>query len=563
MRYFNTLGPVNETEHYVVSRSDLVAGLATQIERGIYFTIHAPRQTGKTTLMRYLAEVLRQKPDYLPVMLSFEDFESLAVTDFINAFWSEFGPAILEALQTRSLLKLSIQKLLTEHSPSDFVSLRKLLEALHQELPKLNIVLIIDEFDATPQQAISPLLQTWRKIYLAGGPPRPLHSVVLIGLRNIATLNLGRSSPFNIARQIQLSSFTLSEVQALLAQYTTERGQRFTPGVIEEVHAQTGGQPFLVNRLAAILTEEIASEENPALPFSKGETDLSPLSQKETKKFPINHADLRRALFLLARERNYNYETLVRHAKSAQEPVLRILFGARLKFTLNTPWVHTLNMYGIIKENAQGFCDIACPLYKRILSDYFQPLESDLLAAILVNGYDLRLHVVGDELQLEQLLSHFREFVERRGREAFKVTPMPQEATGQYLLMAYLDLLVRQVGGDLFTEVCSGTGRLDLITVYRGHRYIIETKIWYGAAEFDKGLDQLEGYLESEGQTVGYYVVFHTRPGVYGKLTLEQLEWVEQRERSKIYVYLVRLGSVFEAQTLHTKRKKPKMTNDQ
>jgi len=58
--------------------------------------------------------------------------------------------------------------------------------------------------------------------------------------------------------------------------------------------------------------------------------------------------------------------------------------------------------------------------------------------------------------------------VERRGQEAFKVTPTPQEATGQYLLMAYL----------------------------------IKTKIWHGAAEFDKGLDQLERYLESEGQTV-------------------------------------------------------------
>lgn len=63
------------------------------------------------------------------------------------------------------------------------------------------------------------------------------------------------------------------------------------------------------------------------------------------------------------------------------------------------------------------------------------------------------------------LLSQFCQFVERRGREAFKVTPMPQEATGQYLLMAYLDLLVRQIGGDLFTEIDSGDGRMDLIVV--------------------------------------------------------------------------------------------------
>ncbi len=524
MRYFNTFGPVNQTEHYVVSRRELITDLVTQIERGTYFTLYAPRQMGKTTLVRNLSEELLEKPDYLPIMLSFENFESLPVTDFIDCFWAELGLSILKALKSRSLLEPSVEKWLTAQTPTHFVALQKLLETLHLKIPQLRITLLIDEFDAIPQPAISPLLQTWRKIYLDSTPPRAIHSVILIGIQNIATLNLGRSSPFNIARQIQLPSFTLAQVQALFEQYTVETGQTFATGVREEIHALTGGQPFLVNRLAAILTEEIATERNR----------------------PIDHANLQRALSKLVRERNYNYETLVRHAQSYQEPTLRILFGAHLKFTLNTPMVHALSMYGIIKENKQGFCEIANPIYKRILNDYFQPLESDLQAAILVNSYDLRLHVVGDELQMEQLLSQFREFIERRGREAFKVTPMPQEATGQYLLMAYLDLLVRQVGGDLFTEVNSGSGRLDLIVVYHGHRYIIETKIWRGAVEFEKGLEQLEDYLDSESQTVGYYVVFHARPRVYGKLTFEQLEWVEQRERAKIYTYLVRLGAVFE-----------------
>jgi len=55
MRYFNTLGPVNQTEHYVVSRRELITDLVMQIERGTYFTLYAPRQMGKTTLMRDLA----------------------------------------------------------------------------------------------------------------------------------------------------------------------------------------------------------------------------------------------------------------------------------------------------------------------------------------------------------------------------------------------------------------------------------------------------------------------------------------------------------------------------
>ncbi len=59
MRYFNTHGPVNETEHYVVARHALVTDLAAQISQGKYFTIFAPRQKGKTTLLQRLRDVLR------------------------------------------------------------------------------------------------------------------------------------------------------------------------------------------------------------------------------------------------------------------------------------------------------------------------------------------------------------------------------------------------------------------------------------------------------------------------------------------------------------------------
>ena len=81
---------------------------------------------------------------------------------------------------------------------------------------------------------------------------------------------------------------------------------------------------------------------------------------------------------------------------------------------------------------------------------------------------------------MDQLLSRFRAFVERRGREAFKVTPTPLEATGQYLLMAYLEMIVRDLKGDILTEVDTGSGRMDIIVVHQGKRYIIESKIWRG-----------------------------------------------------------------------------------
>jgi len=185
--------------------------------------------------------------------------------------------------------------------------------------------------------------------------------------------------------------------------------------------------------------------------------------------------------------------------------------------------VNDLYIQGVICEDKHENCQIANAIYSEVLMAAFRPVRVDFQAAILVNGYDFRPHAANGQLEMGTLLSRFREFVERRGQEAFKVTDMPQEATGQYLLMAYLDLVVRQLGGDLFTEVDSAEGRLDLIVVYQGNRYVIETKIWRGKAAFDKGLTQLAKYLETEGEEQGYYVVFHARPNVYGKLTYTYL----------------------------------------
>lgn len=65
MRYFNTHGPVEADKHYVVARQSLVDRLVGQIEQGKYFTIFAPRQMGKTTLLRQLKAGMQQLLDYL------------------------------------------------------------------------------------------------------------------------------------------------------------------------------------------------------------------------------------------------------------------------------------------------------------------------------------------------------------------------------------------------------------------------------------------------------------------------------------------------------------------
>ena len=524
MRYFNTHGPVNVQEHYVVPRQPLVEQLTAQIEQGKFFTIYAPRQMGKTTLLRALDARLDARPDYISIDLSFEAYESWPLSDF----WADFSERIAYQLSTALPSKLqpqadAITALLATQVAVDERSFQRFFRRLHQLAPHLKVVLVIDEFDATPQAVLSSLLQTWRTMYLDRQPPHCLHSVVLVGIQNIAHLNFGRSSPFNIAYQHRLADFTLDEVRYLLAQYSAETGQPFAPGVAEKLDEQSAGQPFLVNRTAAILTQEVV--------------------QERTRS--ITMADLRAALQKLVHESNYNFETIIRRAAEYEEDVVRILFGADYPFQLNDPLVNSLHLFGLIKETPAHLCRIANPIYKQVLIAAFRPRQAGMQGALLANGFDFRPYVMHDHLQMELILTRFREFIERRGREAFKVTPMPQEATGQYLLMAYLDIVVRQIGGAHFTEINSGEGRLDLVVVHKGRRYIVETKIWRGQALYEEGLTQLADYLASEGQTSGYYVLFHARPTVYGKLPDEALEFTTQIANKTIHVYLVRLGHLF------------------
>jgi len=66
MRRFHSYGPVDCKEHFCVERRELVERGISQLmgnphKGGDYFTMWAPRQTGKTWLMGQLKEAISQR----------------------------------------------------------------------------------------------------------------------------------------------------------------------------------------------------------------------------------------------------------------------------------------------------------------------------------------------------------------------------------------------------------------------------------------------------------------------------------------------------------------------
>ena len=74
MRFFNTEGPVVADDHYCIpplERVDL-DGILQLIDWRKYFVLHAPRQTGKTSILKALAERLNADGRYRCVYVNVE-----------------------------------------------------------------------------------------------------------------------------------------------------------------------------------------------------------------------------------------------------------------------------------------------------------------------------------------------------------------------------------------------------------------------------------------------------------------------------------------------------------
>ena len=501
MRRFETQGPVNPEEHYVVPRTTEIADFLTRVKEGRYIVIFAPRQTGKTTFFqRALATLVGEAysdATYFPMSLNFDIYKNLSVSDFYHCMYEEIREKIEGVFQSRgtspseALIDFLENTHLTNH-----ISLRRFFRQLARLVSNQHVVVIIDEFDGIPPAALSDFLHTLRNIYIAGKPRCP-HSVGIIGVKSITQLSYDRSiSPFNIQDEFHLPNFTLEQVRDLLGQYTREVGQPFVPEVIESIHKQTAGQPVLVNRFAQILTEEL----------------------KIPKCEPITMAHFTTAHAQLLRGRNTNIEHLttnIRKNPRFESVLMRIMAREEgVDFNLDDDIISELATYGVIKEGADGMCEILNPIYLYRIMRTFKPtvngLEDEYLPEDTTDGFIDYLKPTG-QIEMESLLNNFRDFIARAGFRILQVPDTPQESVGRHLLLAYLDEFVRRIGGVMHIEVQTGRGRMDLILTHNARKYIVETKVWRGNRYYQAGKQQLAAYLKLEKAVEGYYVVFDHR----------------------------------------------------
>ena len=494
-KYFNTTGPCEAKQHYMVPPLPRVPEAPEIAARGGYFVLHAPRQSGKTTFLRAFARSLSAGGDYAAVYLSCEaaeakgDDDVAAQESIVRELVREASVQLPEDLRPAPLPeRLDSAALLTD-----------VLSAWCERCPR-RVVLLLDEIDAVRGQSLVSVLRQLR----AGFPKRPDHapwSVMLCGLRDVRDYKaasggdperLGTASPFNVKlKSLTLSTFTDEEVRALLLQHTAETGQAFEAPALLRLTELAGGQPWLVNAIA----NEVIGEMKVAGPITRA------------------HVETAKERLILARATH-----LDSLASKLAEPRVRRVIGPLLAGELPEPDavfdddVSYVVDLGLVKSRPLR---VANEIYREVIARVLSSPVQETVTA------DPRRFVRTDgRFDLDVLLREFAAFWVEHG-ETLTERATYAESGAQLVLMAYLQRVVNG-GGVVTREYGVGRRRIDLLiewpfTDANGKRQLqreaIELKVWRDKRKdpLSEGLVQLDEYLTRVGLDAGVLVLFDRR----------------------------------------------------
>jgi AAA-like domain len=469
-RYFNTSGPNITAQHYTLRREALIQQGLNLVHNDRYFTIWAPRQTGKSTFFAMLGEELT-KEGYKVCYINFENYKHTSLATFTQTF----REAILKSWD------IDVQ------SAPDMI---RVFEEMRIQTDQ-KLVLIIDEIEGINAEYFGDFLHTIRSLYQSRAN-HGLKSVIMVGVSNITGVVEDNVSPFNIAESFPVDFFTKEEVYELLAQHETATGQFFSPVAKEKIYAITAGQPGLVNGFAAKLIE------------------LSP------KKKILDYENyLYVEDWYLYKSIDKNVSNIIQKAKKYRKFLEELLFLERaVRFNINVEHIRYFFVNGLLSAAENGLVMFRVPLYKKCLQQYFYPTMNGESAEIQSNLWVDNYLIGGKILDIDKIIREYQEYAKRRGFRYFiendeNGNPKGlREAALMYSFETYIQSFLQVFKGKSYLEAHVALGRSDLIINLLNSELVIETKIFYNITQFAEGKTQLAYYTKNLNLTKGIYLVF-------------------------------------------------------
>ncbi|MDR0392373.1 MAG: hypothetical protein LBH59_10735, partial [Planctomycetaceae bacterium] len=256
LRFFNNTGPCNPEKHYMLPPEDRLVGsqLSRYIEDELYWVLHAPRQTGKTTFLQSWAREINTSGKAVACYVTVERCDRVAQAELaIPAICN----AILDGAQKGDVPAPT-------REDNDHISmLGNVLSNWSRLVAPKPLIVLFDEVDVLVDETMVSFLRQLRGGFAERGVGKFPISIALVGMRDLKDYIIrakdgkpvNPGSPFNIkADSATLSNFSKNDVDKLFAQRTEETGQQITRDALDYVYEQSKGQPWIVNSLFARAT---------------------------------------------------------------------------------------------------------------------------------------------------------------------------------------------------------------------------------------------------------------------------------------------------------------------
>ena len=515
LRFFNTTGPCNPDDHYMLPPEDRLVGaqLHRYISDKLYWVLHAPRQTGKTTFLQSWMRDINDGGQALACYVSVEDCQKVterqegmrtiyqAICDYAD--WGGLPIPVIKNRKPEGLLRATLKRWAELVAPKP-------------------LIVLFDEVDVLEGETMISFLRQLRGGFAGRGIGKFPVSIALVGMRDLKVyitaskggLAPNPGSPFNIkSDSASISNFQKEDIVHLFAQRSTENGQKITQEALDYVFEQSNGQPWIVNSLLARATMRI-------------------LKQESVETVELKHIVDAREQMIQARETHL--DALAERLKDPriQSVVQLILTGdTGQNLDLNNPAVTLAMDLGLVKWDLDRGFTIANPIYEDILT---RTLNSVYFIQV-PSPSSWRWQTPDERLDMDALLQEFQDFW-RNHSDTWEQWTNYTHAFPHLLLMAFLQRVVNATGR-VEREFATGRGRMDLAVEYKGEWNIIEIKLLRSGRTFERvkaeGLKQVIRYRDTFVPPVGhrknitgvYLVIFDRRPEDVKPPWDERISW--------------------------------------
>jgi len=513
LRFFNTTGPCNPVDHYMLPPEDRLVGaqLKRYVKDKLYWVLHAPRQTGKTTFLQSWMQEINAGNDAIACYVSLERCQGLlgierampSICASIISHAKQFGlpVPVLEPTEPSSLLYDLLFNWASLAAPKP-------------------LIILFDEVDVLEGEAMISFLRQLRNGFALRGVGIFPVSIALVGMRDLKdyiTASKGGvppnpGSPFNIKEDSAfLSNFQQADVVHLFAQRTAENGQQITQEALDYVYEQSNGQPWIVNNLFKRATLRI-------------------LDAESTATVTLKHVKEAREQMIAGRETHL--DALGERLKDPRirrviEPVITGEITPDLGHT--NPDVMLAMDLGLVQWTSETGLTISNPVYAEILIRHLNAGYHD----ILPSPASWQWQQADGSLDMDRLMREFLKFW-RRYSDFWEEKADYTEAFPHLLLLAFLQRVLNGKG-HIDRDCGAGRGRMDIGVEYLGRMYIIEIKL---VREYDglptvreEGLEQIGYYRDRfEDGTPAWLLIFDRRRKTREKSWNERISWEKDGE---------------------------------